>query len=65
MTLADSTERRFLVDRAVDAAKTASPTDAVYCPVPHAHLRLITCNGPYDFAGRHYRNNLMIFATPG
>ncbi|HEY8588601.1 MAG TPA: sortase [Naasia sp.] len=64
VTLSDGSERRFLVDRTVDVAKAEFPTDAVYGPVPNAQLRLITCNGPYDFAGRHYRNNLVVFAVP-
>lgn len=65
VTLSDGSERRFLVDRTLDVAKVEFPTDAVYGPVPNPQLRLITCNGPYDFVNREYRNNLVVFAVPG
>ncbi|BDI23091.1 class F sortase [Herbiconiux sp. L3-i23] len=63
VTLTDGSERRFTVDGAVDVAKSAFPTDAVYGPTREPQLRLITCNGPYDYGVMHYSNNLVVFAS--
>jgi sortase (surface protein transpeptidase) len=61
--LSDGSERTFTVDGAADVAKTEFPTDAVYGPTRDPQLRLITCNGPYDFGVMHYSNNLVVFAS--
>jgi hypothetical protein len=52
------------MDRSEDVAKTEFPTAEVYGPTPNSQLRIITCNGPYDFNALHYRNNLVVFAVP-
>lgn len=62
--LSDGSGRRYRMDRSVDVAKTAFPTAEVYGATPTSQLRLITCNGPYDFEAMHYRNNLVVFAVP-
>jgi len=61
--LSDGTSVMFSVDGAVDVAKADFPTNAVYGATPTPQLRLITCNGPYDFGVRHYSNNLVVFAS--
>lgn len=61
--LSDGSERVFVVDAAADVAKSAFPTEAVYGPTRDPQLRLITCNGPYDFGVMHYSNNLVVFAS--
>ena len=35
---------------------------AVYGPIDHAGLRLITCGGTYDTARRKYLDNVIVFA---
>ncbi|WP_210506046.1 sortase domain-bontaining protein [Naasia sp. SYSU D00057] len=61
--LSDGTTRDYAVTGSADVAKAEFPTESVYGPTPDSQLRLITCNGPYDFGARHYRNNLVVFAT--
>ncbi|GAA3254989.1 hypothetical protein GCM10010532_104190 [Dactylosporangium siamense] len=43
--------------------KDRFPTDAVYGPVDHAGLRLITCGGEFDRATGHYRDNIVVWAV--
>jgi len=62
VTLSDGTARKFVASHAVDVAKTSFPTEDVYGPTPTSQLRLITCNGPYDFGVMHYSNNLIVYA---
>jgi sortase (surface protein transpeptidase) len=52
----------FTVTRVSRHAKTDFPTEAVYGPIDHAGLRLITCGGAYDSAGRTYLDNVVVFA---
>jgi len=61
--LSDGSLVTFSVDRTEDVAKSAFPTDEVYGATPTPQLRLITCNGPYDFGIHHYSNNLVVFAS--
>jgi len=63
VVLSDGSESRFTVDRSIDTAKAAFPTEVVYGPTRDAQLRLITCNGPYDFGVMHYSNNLIVMAS--
>ncbi len=62
-TLSDGSQVSFVVDDIQDVAKAAFPTEAVYGATPTPQLRLITCNGPYDFGIHHYSNNLVVFAS--
>ncbi|BDZ46614.1 class F sortase [Naasia aerilata] len=62
--LSDGTSRQYRMDRSEDVAKAEFPTEQVYGPTPNSQLRIITCNGPYDFDAMHYRNNLVVFAVP-
>lgn len=43
--------------------KTSFPSDAVYGSVRRAEVRLVTCGGPFDRSTRHYRDNIVVFAT--
>lgn len=63
IVLTDGSTEVFSVDGSADVAKKAFPTDAVYGATRTPELRLITCNGPYDFGAMHYSNNLVVFAS--
>jgi sortase (surface protein transpeptidase) len=52
----------FTVSRVARYSKSRFPTRAVYGPIDHAGLRLITCDGTYDAASRAYSDNLVVFA---
>jgi sortase (surface protein transpeptidase) len=52
----------FTVSRVARYSKSRFPTRAVYGPIDHAGLRLITCDGTYDAATRAYSDNLVVFA---
>src|SRR5215213_1515159 len=52
----------FTVSRVARYSKSRFPTRAVYGPIDHAGLRLITCDGTYDAARRAYSDNLVVFA---
>jgi hypothetical protein len=41
------------------------PTERVYGPTPDRALRLITCGGPFDYARRSYRDNVVVYAVAG
>ena len=43
-------------------SKSRFPTRAVYGPIDHAGLRLITCGGTYDAARSRYLDNVVVFA---
>ena len=61
---ADGTLARFRVDRVESYPKSRFPTDAVYLPSLRPELRLVTCGGEFDRATRHYRDNVVVFASP-
>jgi hypothetical protein len=54
---------RFRVDRLAQYPKAGFPTGEVYGQTPAASLRLITCSGPFDWSTRHYRDNLVVYAS--
>jgi sortase (surface protein transpeptidase) len=60
---ADGTAATFRVDLVEVAPKDAFPTDAVYGPLDHAGLRLVTCGGPFDDATGNYRDNVIVYAS--
>jgi sortase (surface protein transpeptidase) len=53
----------FTVTRVSQFPKTRFPTKAVYGPIDHAGLRLITCGGTYDSARHRYLDNVVVFAS--
>jgi sortase family protein len=62
VTRADGRTAVFRVSRVARFAKSRFPTEAVYGPIDHAGLRLITCGGTYDNAERRYLDNVVVFA---
>jgi hypothetical protein len=61
---ADGTTSRFLVGRLEQHPKTALPTSHIWTTAPGSWLRLITCGGPFSHATGHYRDNLIVYASP-
>ena len=61
---ADGTTARFLVGRLERHPKTALPTSRIWTKAKRPLLRLITCTGSFDHATRHYRDNLIVYASP-
>lgn len=60
---ADGTQHTFRVDGVQQYPKDQFPSAAVYGPAPGPVLRLITCGGTFDRASRHYRDNVVVFAS--
>jgi hypothetical protein len=54
---------RFVVTTVEQYPKNRFPTAKVYQPTPGAELRLITCGGDFDSAGRSYRDNIVVYAV--
>ena len=52
----------FTVSRVARFSKSQFPSRAVYGPIDHAGLRLITCGGTYDAARHTYLDNVVVFA---
>ena len=63
VTRADGLVAVFRVDGVRDYPKDRFPTRLVYGNTDHAALRLITCGGPFDYATRHYVDNIVVFAS--
>ena len=61
---ADGTTARFLVGRLERHPKTALPTSRIWTKANRPLLRLITCAGSWDHATGHYRDNLILYASP-
>jgi hypothetical protein len=60
----DGSVSRWRVDRVEEHPKTRFPTEAVYLPALHPELRLVTCGGEFDRATGHYRDNVVVYASP-
>jgi Sortase domain len=60
---ADRTVVRFTVDGVEQYPKSRFPTDDVYYPTGTPKLRLVTCGGSFDPVKRHYRSNVIVFAS--
>jgi sortase (surface protein transpeptidase) len=60
---ADGRTVRFAVRSVASYPKQNFPTAAVYGPRPGAELRLVTCGGSFDALRRHYRDNIVVYAT--
>ncbi|MFI7025645.1 class F sortase [Micromonospora sp. NPDC049900] len=59
----DGSRATFTVTKNQRHPKDDFPTEAVYGPVDHAALRLITCGGPFDTERDSYRDNIIVYAT--
>jgi sortase (surface protein transpeptidase) len=55
---------RFTVVRLERVPKTALPTKRIWTKSSEPQLRLITCGGSLDRATGHYRDNLIVYASP-
>jgi hypothetical protein len=62
ITRQDGTKAVFAVTRVDRYAKNNFPTSAVYGPIDHAGLRLITCGGDFDSRSGHYEDNIVAYA---
>jgi Sortase domain len=60
---ADHRDAVFTVRRVERFDKSHFPTRAVFGPIDHAGLRLITCGGAYDGAAHRYLDNIVVFAS--
>jgi sortase (surface protein transpeptidase) len=58
----DGTTATFAVTTVDRYAKDHFPSAAVYGPIDHAGLRLITCGGPFDSGSGHYVDNIVVYA---
>jgi sortase (surface protein transpeptidase) len=62
VTRKDGKTAVFTVTRVTRFSKSRFPSHAVYGPIDHAGLRLITCGGTYDVARHKYLDNVVVFA---
>jgi sortase (surface protein transpeptidase) len=62
VTRTDGKTAVFTVTRVAQFSKSRFPSRAVYGPIDHAGLRLITCGGTYDAARHKYLDNVVVFA---
>jgi hypothetical protein len=60
----DGTITRFLVGRLERHPMAALPTSRIWTKANRPLLRLITCAGSFDHATGHYRDNLILYASP-
>lgn len=61
----DSGDRvTFVVDSSVQAPKDDLPVEEIWPVTNERLLALITCGGVFDRSSRHYRDNLIVYATP-
>ena len=63
VTRKDGSSVRFVVTRTEQYLKTRFPTEDVYFPTLTPELRLVTCGGEFDYSIRHYRSNVIVFAS--
>jgi sortase (surface protein transpeptidase) len=62
ITRKDGRRVTFQVDSLESVPKDRFPTEKVYGRTRHPGLRLITCGGAFDQAGRHYLDNVVVYA---
>ncbi|GGL10051.1 class F sortase [Mangrovihabitans endophyticus] len=63
VTRADRSTAVFAVTHVRRYPKDQFPSDAVYGPIDHAGLRLITCGGDFNDSSGHYDDNIVVFAV--
>ena len=59
----DGSTAVFGVTKVERYAKDRFPSAAVYGPIDHAGLRLITCGGDFDAGAGHYQDNIVVYAV--
>ena len=62
VTRKDGSKPVFRVTGVKQFPKDQFPTKAVYGPLDHAGLRLITCGGTFNSQTGHYEDNIVAFA---
>jgi hypothetical protein len=62
VTRKDGSKPVFRVTSVKQFAKDQFPTRAVYGPLDHPGLRLITCGGTFNSQTGHYEDNIVAFA---
>jgi sortase (surface protein transpeptidase) len=62
VTRKDGKTAVFTATRVARFSKSQFPSRAIYGPIDHAGLRLITCGGTYDAARHRYLDNVVVFA---
>ena len=58
----DGSLAMFAVTKVERHPKNQFPSTAVYGPIDHAGLRLITCGGDFDNTTGHYEDNIVVYA---
>jgi hypothetical protein len=58
------TSSRFVVGRLEQLPKTALPTKRIWTTTSRPLLRLVSCGGPFNHATGHYRDNIIVYASP-
>jgi hypothetical protein len=64
LTGADGQRREFTVVSREQYEKTKIPLEKYFVRDGQLRLTLITCGGPFDRRTRHYRDNIVVTATP-
>ena len=64
ISMSDGTTRQFVVDEIRQIPKVELPTGDIFRRDGDHRLALITCGGEFDAESRHYRDNIVVFATP-
>lgn len=58
------TSSRFVVGRLEQLPKTALPTKRIWTTTSRPLLRLVSCGGRFNHATGHYRDNIIVYASP-
>jgi len=53
----------FSVEGKEEELKTELPVERIWNDTPYPVLRLITCGGEFDYSVRHYRSNVIVYAS--
>lgn len=64
ISMSDGSVREFAVDEVRQIPKVDLPTGDLFRRDGAPRLALITCGGTFDQASRHYRDNIVVVATP-
>jgi hypothetical protein len=64
ITYDDDTTRRFLVQARRHYPKPELPVQEIFSVSGGPRLTLLTCGGSFDRATHHYRDNVVVVATP-
>lgn len=62
ITRQDGSTVHFTVEKSASYDQHNFPTQEVYGNIDYPGLRLITCDGDFDYLTRHYSKNLVIYA---